>query len=70
MMGRFKCQMCKHFQTDDYLNDDNWKCDAFPNGIPDMKIAFIRTDPCTDCNNGIGFERAPDNFEQTERSKP
>ena len=69
MIGRAKCQMCKHFQTEDFVND-TWKCEAFPKGIPEMKIAFLQEDPCINCNNGIGFERAPDNFEQTERSKP
>ena len=33
-----------------------WKCRAFPDGIPEVKPAFITGDPCIDCNNGIGFE--------------
>lgn len=55
MIGRAKCQMCKHFRTEDIVNDD-WKCSAFPDGIPEMKIAFLQEDPCINCNNGIGFE--------------
>ncbi len=33
-----------------------WKCRAFPDGIPEMKLAFITGDPCIDCKNVIGFE--------------
>ena len=66
MIGRAKCQMCKHFTTKDVVNEA-WKCDAFPNEIPEMKIAFLQEDPCINCNNGIGFERAPDDFSYEEK---
>ena len=55
MIGSFKCQRCKHFLTPDKQVHD-WKCEAFPDGIPEMKICYISRDPCVDCNNGIGFE--------------
>ena len=60
MIGSFKCRRCKHNHNP---NDkiDNWKCDAFSEGIPEMKICFITRDPCVDCNNGIGFEPIEDN---------
>lgn len=64
MIGRFKCQMCKNFLTPDKHVKD-WKCKAFPDGIPEMKIAYITRDPCIDCNNGIGFEREEENTEET-----
>jgi hypothetical protein len=65
MIGRFKCEMCKHFLTP---NDNirNWKCAAFPQGIPEMKIAFITRDLCVDCNNGIGFEPIENNNKPSE----
>ena len=66
MIGRFKCQMCKHSLTEDYVNEKVWKCEAFPNGIPDEKIAFLRYDPCDNCNNGIGFEPREDNNKPSE----
>ncbi len=56
MIGRFKCQMCKHFLTPD-KHVQEWKCDAFPKGIPETKICHITRDSCIDCNNGIGFEQ-------------
>lgn len=56
MIGRCKCQMCKNFLTPDKRVVD-WKCRAFPDGIPELKIAYITWDTCDDCNNGIGFER-------------
>ena len=56
MIGRFKCQMCKNF-IDGRIMPNTWKCKAFPDGIPEMKIAFITRDPCIDCNKGIGFEQ-------------
>lgn len=55
MIGRFKCQYCKNFLEGE-IHPNTWKCKAFPNGIPEMKIAFITHDDCIDCNNGIGFE--------------
>lgn len=56
MIGRCKCQMCKNFLTPDKRARE-WKCKAFPKGIPEMKIAYIDFDSCENCNNGIGFER-------------
>ncbi len=55
MIGRFKCQMCKHFLTPD-RNIQDWKCEAFPDGISEEKLCYITRDPCINCNNGIGFE--------------
>jgi hypothetical protein len=57
MIGSFKCRRCKHIKNADQKIDE-WKCDAYPDGIPEMKICFITHDPCIDCNNGIGFESA------------
>ena len=59
MIGRFKCEMCKNFLSGG-LMPDTWKCSAFPDGIPERKIAFITYDPCVNCNNGIGFEPKED----------
>lgn len=57
MSGCFKCQRCKHFDNQKSGKKPNeWHCDAFPEGIPEMKIAFITRDDCVNCNNGIGFE--------------
>ena len=55
MIGRFKCEYCKNF-LENQRKSDVWKCKAFPDGIPEMKLAFISRDPCDNCNNGIGFE--------------
>ena len=52
MIGRCKCQMCKNFLTPDKRARD-WKCKAFPKGIPEMKIAYIDFDSCENCYNGI-----------------
>ena len=52
-MRSLKCDRCKHnFDT----SAENWKCEAFPEGIPEEKLCFISRDPCIDCNNGIGFD--------------
>ena len=58
MIGRLKCSWCKN-RFFDTSNSDEWKCRAFPDGIPEEKLMFITRDPCVDCKNGIGF--APDN---------
>ena len=55
MIGRFKCEMCKNFLSGG-ITIDAWKCKAYPNGIPELKIAYITFDSCVNCNNGIGFE--------------
>ena len=55
MIGRHKCQLCINtFNPNERPLD--LKCKAFPEGIPERKIAYIQRDPCTDCNNGIGFK--------------
>lgn len=55
MIGSFKCRRCKHCVNPNSAPHE-WKCDAFPKGIPDTKIMRITRDPCINCNNGIGFE--------------
>lgn len=55
MIGALKCTVCKHNLTEDMRKDD-WRCEAFPDGIPEEKIMYITHDPCLNCNNGIGFE--------------
>lgn len=62
MIGSLKCQRCIHNLNPD-KNSKEWKCDAFPQGIPEMKLCFISRDPCIDCNNGIGFEPIKENKE-------
>ena len=47
--------MCKNFISGG-ITIDSWRCKAYPDGIPEKKIAFITFDPCVNCNNGIGFE--------------
>lgn len=55
MIGKHKCQLCSHvFNPDE--RPLKFKCHAFPEGIPEKKIAYIQRDSCIDCNNGIGFE--------------
>lgn len=56
MIGSFKCRRCKHCHNPNE-SPQNWKCDAFRNGIPEGKLARITRDPCVDCNNGVGFEQ-------------
>lgn len=60
MIGSLKCQRCIH-NLNPEKNAKEWKCDAFPQGIPEMKLCFISRDPCVDCNNGIGFEPKENN---------
>lgn len=60
-----KCNLCKNFLSGEFLNPSTWKCKAFPDGIPEMKIAFLSEDDCTDCNNGIGFEQTEQNQNKT-----
>ncbi len=55
MIGCFKCNRCKN-RTNELPLLEGASCKAFPNGIPEEKVAFISKDPCIDCNNGIGFE--------------
>lgn len=56
MIGRHICEMCKNLiEIGD--NADDWKCNAFPDGIPYEVYAYINHwNPPKDCNNGIGFE--------------
>ena len=54
MIGRPKCALCIN-RTNKTANPYEWKCKAFPNGIPEKKVMFITRDLCVDCNNGIGF---------------
>lgn len=55
MITLHKCLRCKNFLGGD-IRDLTAKCKAFPNGIPEMKIAFISRDECVNCNNSVGFE--------------
>lgn len=55
MIAKHKCLRCKNFISGQ-IRTMQCKCKAFPNGIPEMKLAYISHDPCIDCNNGIGFE--------------
>lgn len=55
MIGKFKCLRCKNY-LEGLPRDYSIKCKAFPDGIPEEKLAFIDFDSCVDCNNGIGFE--------------
>lgn len=55
LIGKFKCMRCENYISG-RPRDLSIKCRAFPDGIPEMKLAFITGDPCIDCNNGIGFE--------------
>ncbi len=55
MIGKFKCEKCKNFISGEIM-PNTWKCRAYPNGIPEIKIAYLSKDPCINCNNGIGFE--------------
>lgn len=64
MIGALKCTICKHNFTED-MRDSEWKCDAFPDGIPDEKIMRITRDPCINCNNGIGFEPVETDKDET-----
>ena len=63
MIGRAKCQKCAHFLTPD-KHTPEWACDAFPDGIPEMKICFLDMDSCENCNNGIGFEPIEQNIDK------
>lgn len=44
-----KCDFCKHCHDD----EEHYKCDAFPDGIPLNKIM---ADELEECKNGIKFE--------------
>ena len=46
-----KCMICKNFIDDG--NNNEVRCKAFPNGIPDD---VIWEDDEKECNNGIYFE--------------
>lgn len=58
-MTVLKCLQCNN-----YLGGEavplTMKCKAFPDGIPEIKLAYISRDPCINCNNGIGFEKQED----------
>ena len=59
MIGSFKCRRCKHnYNPDDKIDD--WKCDAFPEGITEEKLMRITRDPYINCNNGIAFDSLVD----------
>lgn len=63
MIGRHLCKRCKNFLSGG-IDADEWKCKAFPNGIP--YEVYSRMDPWKppkDCNNGIGFEPKEDEDE-------
>lgn len=48
------CTSCKHFITND---NGVFKCDAFPNGIPDDYFWCVKNiEEILECNNGIKFE--------------
>lgn len=64
MIGTFKCLLCKNYISG-RPRDLSINCKAFPNGIPEMKLAYIDYDSCTDCNNGIGFEPEDNKTENT-----
>ena len=64
MIGKFKCEKCKNFISGEIM-PNTWKCHAYPNGIPEIKIAYLSKDPCINCNNGIGFE--PEEQNNTNR---
>ncbi len=55
MIGRIKCQRCKNL-IEKNTYPIPWKCNAFPNGMPEEKLMYITRDPCINCNNGIGYE--------------
>ena len=59
MIGKIKCELCEHF-LDTTSSPSDWKCKAFPDGIPAKKIAYIDFDKCDNCQNGIGFKLAED----------
>ena len=59
MIGKIKCLRCNNFISGQ-LRDYSAKCKAYPDGIPERKLAFITYDPCINCNNGIGFEPIED----------
>lgn len=46
-----KCMLCNHFMDDG--NDNDMRCIAFPEGIPDT---VLWDDIDKECNNGIKFE--------------
>ena len=59
MIGKIKCARCKNLiEINTYPVP--WKCNAFPDGMPEEKLMTITKDPCINCNNGIGFEPEED----------
>ena len=68
MIGKHKCQLCSHVFNPDEI-PLNLKCNAFPEGIPEKKIAYIQRDSCIDCNNRIGFEPKNYTFEEYDGYK-
>lgn len=60
MIGSLTCRLCKNFLSPDKHPKD-WRCKAFPNGIPEMTIANMKPfERPKNCNNGIGFEPIED----------
>lgn len=59
MSGCSKCQICRNFNSKKSVSfpEKKWYCEAFPEGIPELKLAFISRDSCENCNNGIGFDQ-------------
>lgn len=47
-----KCIFCKHCFDDNY-NEEEFCCDAFPDGIPDEKLFSGEEEECA---NGIKYE--------------
>lgn len=56
-----RCIRCENFFPRKDKTDE-WKCKAFPNGIPYEHYAFMNHfHPPQDCNNGIGYKEKAEN---------
>lgn len=52
-----RCVRCANFLSQKNITDD-WKCKAFPEGIPYEHYAFMNHwNPPENCNNSIGYEK-------------
>lgn len=61
MIGEHACRRCKNFFPEEDIFDE-WKCNAFPNGIPYEHFTFMNNfNPPKNCNNGIGYEKKIEN---------
>lgn len=48
------CTSCKHFKSN---NDNTYKCDAFPEGIPKEYFwGIVDVEKELECNNSVKFE--------------